>query len=68
VEKNSGAGWEKNNKNRSARQMTLVSSQFLKQMLFLAGYSISLALEIPEIKHKGKRHRDRNTVFSLQKL
>ena len=37
--------------------MTLVSSQLLKQMLFLAGYSISLAPEIPEIKHKGAPFR-----------
>jgi len=33
--------------------MALVSPQLLNQMLFLADYGISLALEIPEIKHKG---------------
>lgn len=43
--------------------MALVSSQLLKQMLFLADYGISLALEVPEIKHKGVPEHG-NSVFT----
>lgn len=52
MEKPRGAGCGGNGRNKPARQMALVRSQLLKQMFFLAGYSISLSPEIPKIKHK----------------
>lgn len=43
---------EENNGNRSDRQMAPVSSQFLKQMFFSAGYSLSLSPGTPKREYK----------------
>lgn len=43
---------EENNGNRSDRQMAPVSSQFLKQMFFSAGYSTSLSPGTLKRKYK----------------
>lgn len=57
MEKPRGAGCGENGRHKLARQMARVRSQLLKQMFFLAGYSISLSPEIPKIKHKGSPWR-----------
>lgn len=46
------AKWEGKNKNRSDTQMAPVSPQFLKQMFFRAGYSISLSPGTLKRKYK----------------